>query len=621
MKPTACFVSASNQNVFFGEMLDAFAQALIEMGVAVERSIDYFPPMRDELVYVFVPHELLPLIMPDAHPSEQQLRRSVTICTEQPGTSWFDEDARISERTSATVDINRLGVSALGKQGVQARFLQIGYVPGWDRWHGEVGRQRPIDLIFLGGATHRRLTAIAQCAKHLAGYSTELHLTESLIPHSADSSSFISGVRKWDMLANSKIMLNVHRSGLGYMEWQRAAEAIINGSVLLSEHSLGFEPLVPGEHFFGVSFTSLNTALVGLLDDKDRLESIRQSAYLLLYEEYHISNSIQVLADCVQDVASVPITTISSRFRDPCPRPKPAKLPISEYDRILKNRTDLDILRMGVKQLMLAQRDTRRTLLDLQASLSPGAPEKDTIERYGQPRTAQPRVSVIITVYNYATLVDKAICSVAAGDFTDYELVIIDDGSTDDSSEAIRRALEQTPWVLATVVTRARNKGLAAARNLGVEHAVGEMLFILDADNVIYPRALTLLTEALDKNPEAAFSYGPIEQVGANGPTSLMSYLPWDTRRLRYGNFIDAMALIRRSALLAAGGYISDSRIYGWEDFALWCAFADREWYGVMVPQVIARYRLALHSMIALTNLDTSAAWSFLVDRFECLSN
>jgi hypothetical protein len=98
------------------------------------------------------------------------------------------------------------------------------------------------------------------------------------------------------------------------------------------------------------------------------------------------------------------------------------------------------------------------------------------------------------------------------------------------------------------------------------------------------------------------------------------SYLGWDARRLRYGNFIDTMVMMRRSALLEVGGYVSDSRLDGWEDFALWCAFADRGWDGVRIPEIVARHRRALHSMISVTNIDSGAAWSLLLDRFACLS-
>ena len=143
MQPTVCFVSASNQNVFFGELLDALADALGEHGFAVERAVDYFPELRDGLAYAFVPHELIPLLMPDAHPSDRQLRRSVAICTEQPGTPWFDHTVQIARRAGASVDINRLGVAEQRKLGIGATFLQLGYTPLWDRWRGERAATRP----------------------------------------------------------------------------------------------------------------------------------------------------------------------------------------------------------------------------------------------------------------------------------------------------------------------------------------------------------------------------------------------------------------------------------------------------------------------------------------------
>jgi Glycosyl transferase family 2/Glycosyl transferases group 1 len=620
MQPTVCFVSASRQNVFFAELLDALANALVEQGIAVERAVDYFPELRDELVYVFVPHELLPLLMPDGHPSESQLQRSVTICTEQPGTHWFDENARISMRAAGTIDINRLGVAALKKLGVDARFLQLGYTACWDHWHGERDSERPVELAFLAGVTPRRLTAIARCARHLAGRPTELHLPEALVPHQADSDAFLSGARKWEMLSRSKLLMNIHRSELGYFEWQRAIEAMVNGCVLLSEHSLGFEPLIPGEHFVSVSFDSLDVALEALLDDEDRWARMRMSAYEFLRDEHPLSASIEVLAEAVSEVASHPIPTAGRRARQAVPRPKPPQIPLPEYERIEQTRTELDSLRMATKQLLLDQRETRRALRDLQLAVSGERRREDAVERLGVTSDDAPLVSVVITVYNYAPLVGVAIDSVAASEFTDYELVIVDDASTDGSGDAIRTALARAPWVTAKLITRPHNEGLARARNLGAESTTGELLFILDADNAIYPHALGRLVQAMDETSTATFAYGIIEQFNVDGPSGLMSYLGWDPRRLRYGNFVDAMAMVRRSALLEVGGYVTDPRLHGWEDFALWCTFADRGWSGVRVPEIVARYRLALHSMISVTNIDASAAWSLLLDRFACLS-
>lgn len=621
MEPTVCFVSASRQNVFFAELLDALAEALEGHGLTVEHAVDCFPQLRDELVYVFIPHELLPLLMPDAHPSEPQLRRSVTICTEQPGTSWFDECARISRRAAATIDINRLGVAALKKLDVEAKFLQLGYTPRWDHGHAMRDSERPVEVTFLAGVTSRRLNALARCARHLAGRRTELHLPEALVPHQADSEFFISGARKWDLLSKSKLLMNVHRSELGYFEWQRAIEAMINGCVVLSEHSLGFDPLVPGEHFVSASFDSLDVALEGIIDDEERLSRMRTSAFLLLRDEYPLSASIEVLAEAVDEVATRPVTAPAGRVREIVPRPKPPQIPMPEYERLAQGTTDLDILRMATKQLLLDQRETRGMLRDLQLAVTGKGVQDDVVDELGPPvGDHAPRVSVVVTVYNYASVVATAITSVAVSAFTDFELVIVDDASTDGSGDAIRDALARAPWVRAKLITRPYNQGLARARNLGAETAAGDLLFVLDADNAIYPHALGRLVEAIDEKPDAAFAYGIIEQFGAEGPSSLISYLGWDARRLRYGNFVDAMAMVRRDALLVVGGYVTDPRLYGWEDFALWCTFAEMGWTGVQVPEIVARYRVALHSMISVTNIDANAAWSVLLDRFSFLS-
>jgi hypothetical protein len=619
MDQTVCFVSASGQNAFFGELLDALADALIHHGVRVERSVDCFPTIREGLVYVFVPHELLPLVMPDAHPSGPQLRRSLAICTEQPGTSWFEHDAQVALETAAAIDINRLGVRSLKKLGVDAKLLQLGYVPSWDHWQGDEESERPVDLTFQGGATDRRLRAIALCAGQLAGRRTELHLFESGVPHRADSAYFLSGERKWDILRHSKLLLNVHRSELGYFEWQRAIGAMTNGCVLLSEHSLGFEPLVPGEHFISVSSDSFDVALEASFGDEDRLTDIRSSAYAWLREQHPLSRSIEVLAETAGDVASRPIVP-RGRVGNPTPRPKPMSPPTPEYERILSNRTDLDIARMALKQLLLDQHELRQAVRRLECDASGRTTESYAVERYGPQNRIRPRVSVVVTVFNYAALVDTAIASVAASDFESYELVIVDDASTDHSADAIKAALAIVPWVTATVVTRSENRGLARARNLGAEMSAGELLFILDADNSIYRKALGRLTQTMDDSGGAAFAYGIVEQFGVRGSMGLTSYLGWDPVRLRYGNYIDAMAMIRKSALLEVGGYTTESRLHGWEDFALWCAFADRGKFGVLLPEIVGRYRMALHSMISVTNIDGAAAWSLLLDRFPCLS-
>lgn len=596
MAPTACFVSASRHNVFFGELLDALADALTCHGVEVEQAVDFFPEPRDGMAYVFVPHELLPLLMDDAHPDARQLARSVAICTEQPGTHWFDESAHVAQRTARAVDINRVGVATLRRLGVDARFLQLGYTPRWDCWGGARDAPRDIDVALLAGATPRRLSAVARCAAQLAELQTDLRLPEALVPHGADSEQFLSGRRKWELLARSRLLLNVHRGELGYFEWQRAVEAICNGCVLLSEHSLGFEPLVPGEHFFSVSGDSLDVALEALVHDESRLAAVRDAAYALI-REHPLSGSATVLAEAVAEAAAAPVaTTVRARVR--MPLPKPPNRPSPAWRLALGQ----DPPAASAQVLRRAGEDTA---------------DEDVVERFGPARERTPRVSAAVVVADGALTVGDAIELLAVGELTELELVIVDDGSRDGSGDRARAALAHAPWVSATLLTRPDRRGPARARNAALELARGELVLVMDARDAPYRSGLGRLVAALDSEPSATFAYGIVEQDDVSGPCGLAGNLDWDPDVLRYGDFVSTMALVRRRALLEVGGYTTDPRLAGWEDLALWCAFADRGWSAAHVPEIVGRRRVGPAGPVAA---DAGAAWGALLERFSCLS-
>ena len=226
---------------------------------------------------------------------------------------------------------------------------------------------------------------------------------------------------------------------------------------------------------------------------------------------------------------------------------------------------------------------------------------------------------MVVTVYNYAEYVGEALSSVARSEHDAYELLVVDDCSTHASLEVVERTLEAHPWVPAKLIAHGRNRGLARARNAGVAAARGGYVFMLDADNAVYPHALSRLSAALDAHPEVSFAYGIIERFNDNGPFGLMSYLGWDPARLAWGNYIDAMAMLRRQAILDAGGYTSEAELHGWEDFALWSALAQAGQRGLLVEEILARYRAGFFSMIAVTNVDTAAAWTTLMRRYAVL--
>ncbi len=107
-----------------------------------------------------------------------------------------------------------------------------------------------------------------------------------------------------------------------------------------------------------------------------------------------------------------------------------------------------------------------------------------------QSTNGPPRVSVVIPCYNQGHFVHEAIESVLAQTYADYEIVVVDDGSTDQTSEVVSRY----PGVRCI---RQRNRGLPAARNRGIQESQGEFLVFLDADDRLLPKHFEFSLHAL----------------------------------------------------------------------------------------------------------------------------
>jgi Glycosyl transferase family 2/Glycosyl transferases group 1 len=616
IRPRVCLVSASCQNVFFAEILEAFGEALREAGMEVEASFDCFPPLSSDLVYLYIPHEFHSLVDELAHPSPAQMQRSIALCTEQPGTTWFEMTCQIAARAGAAVDINELGAQELRRRGIAAHNTPLGYVRSWDHWRRQE-RERSVDMAFLGGYTERRAEVLARCSQVLTGRKAAIYLTETGQPHVAGSAYFLSYERKWELMADTRVILNVHRGELPYLEWHRVLGAIANGCVVLSEQPLGAEPLCPGEHFVSARPQDMPWVMDALLEDPGRLRRIREAAYDLVREEMPMSRTAAPLFDAIERVAARPVgAAVGSATSLPLPRPLPPRLPAWELHA---GHLDEDTLpmRMGLKHLIVGLRTLERRVSDLVQAEKPAG---DRIEWFG-PHLERPAVSVLLTVHNYVDHVGEALKSVALAEMPEVEVIAVDDGSSDGSVEAVELAAAELPWLPLKLIARGRNHGLPAARNLAFEHARADLVFVLDADNVVLRGGLQRLVEALDEHPGAAFAYGLIECFDSDGPCDVLNWMDWDPARLRHGNYIDAMAMVRRSALEEVGCYPLDPALFGWEDYAVWLAMASVGMQGVRVPDFVARYRRSSHSMISLTGIDTSAAWATLLRRYPKLNS
>ena len=205
-------------------------------------------------------------------------------------------------------------------------------------------------------------------------------------------------------------------------------------------------------------------------------------------------------------------------------------------------------------------------------------------------------ITVGISLYNYETYVVEALQSVHGQDLPVVDLVVVDDKSTDDSAGAVLGWLTRngSRFNSMALVQHRQNFGLAAARNTAFSLATTRFVFVLDADNILYPRCLQRLLEGIQET-DAAFCFPILEKFGSE--TGLLGTDIWSLQHLANGNYIDAMALIRKSAWQEVGGY-SKMEITGWEDYELWCKFVDNGLYGIQVPEILARYRVHPSSML-----------------------
>jgi len=123
-----------------------------------------------------------------------------------------------------------------------------------------------------------------------------------------------------------------------------------------------------------------------------------------------------------------------------------------------------------------------------------------------------PVVSVVLIFLDAEPFLDEAIRSVRDQRLVGWELLLVDDGSRDGSSETARRHASEDPARIRCLEHEGHaNRGMSASRNLGIAHAGGRHVTFLDADDVLVPEALGTLVGLLEREPRAAMAYGPVE--------------------------------------------------------------------------------------------------------------
>ncbi|MGC2443803.1 glycosyltransferase family 2 protein [Candidatus Binatus sp.] len=206
-----------------------------------------------------------------------------------------------------------------------------------------------------------------------------------------------------------------------------------------------------------------------------------------------------------------------------------------------------------------------------------------------QDRGHAPCVSVIIPVYNGAATIERALKSVFDQTFTDYEIVICDDGSTDD-----------TPAVLAKYgdkirVVRQANRGLPAARNAAVAVSRGELLALIDHDDEWLPHKLELAVAAMHADPEAVLLYSDKIVVNHVGEEFRLSEVRPETAHAptmdemlaRIWPITPSTVVMRRDAFERAGGFCE--QLISAEDIHFWLLMREQGHF-IYLPEKLVRF-------------------------------
>ena len=205
-----------------------------------------------------------------------------------------------------------------------------------------------------------------------------------------------------------------------------------------------------------------------------------------------------------------------------------------------------------------------------------------------QPMKQKPLVTVVIPAYNYGRFLADAIRSVLAQTFTDYELIVIDDGSTDNTPEVAEQFAGRIRYV------RQPNSGLSATRNKGVALGTGDYIAFLDADDEWLPEKLATQVPVLQTHPEVGivtslFTLMDAERRPMQGLKPAQA--PGTTFRevIRRGTAIPSSFLVRRSVFEALNGF--DTALPVMEDFDFGLRLAAR--FGTFhLSQPLGRYRI-----------------------------
>lgn len=228
-----------------------------------------------------------------------------------------------------------------------------------------------------------------------------------------------------------------------------------------------------------------------------------------------------------------------------------------------------------------------------------------------------PRVSVVIPTYNHAAFIGTALAGVLAQSFADWEALVINNHSTDDTV----RIIDEFRDSRIRRIDFANQGVIGAARNIGIREARGEFVAFLDSDDQWLPDKLTRSLARMEQGAGLVchaelWTGSGIERVVRYGPVTRAAYDPL----LFAGNCLSTSAItVRTAALRACGGFRENAAFVTAEDYDLWLRLARADVRFEFIDDVLGKYVLHADNQMRAIRRNTDAVMAVVEDHFATL--
>jgi glycosyltransferase involved in cell wall biosynthesis len=228
-----------------------------------------------------------------------------------------------------------------------------------------------------------------------------------------------------------------------------------------------------------------------------------------------------------------------------------------------------------------------------------------------------PIISIIIPCYNHGIFIEETIESIEkARDKYDIEIIIVNDGSTDDYTIKVLRILEERGYFILNQI----NGGLGNARNNGIKISKGKYILPIDSDNLLQKPYVSDAIEILEKEENVDIVYGNALFFGERKGDWLVEEYSFE--KLKSGNYIDACAVYRRKVWEQTGGYDEKMPKMGLEDWDFWINSSVNNFKFQHIDKFCFSYRVLNNSMIhQFNNYDYQMSYFYLNAKYKGIIN